>query len=82
MGAYGAWDTISRHLDLFAVALAICGGVDIKQASRPKNIAIYNAHGTDDNVVPISRLSDIVNVLRNTGNNRIVYEGRNEQHNE
>lgn len=65
---------ISRRPDLFAAALTICGGVDVKQADRLKNIAIYDVHGTDDKVVPASRSRDIVNELRNIGNTRIIYK--------
>ena len=66
MGGYGSWDCVSRHPDLFAAAVPICGGGDPGSAEAISHTPVRAYHGDMDNVVPISgdlqlseKLSDI-----------------------
>ena len=67
MGGYGTWDAISRKPQLFAAALPLCGGADIKQAEKLKNLPIWTIHGDKDGAIPVSRSRDIVKALKEAG---------------
>ncbi len=51
MGGYGTWDLLVRHTDMFAAAIPICGGCDVKKAERLVNMPIKTFHGGADEVV-------------------------------
>ncbi len=67
MGGFGTWDIITRHPDLFAAAMPICGGGDPSKAYRIKHLPIWNFHGALDNVVPPDLSRDIINALWEAG---------------
>lgn len=73
MGGYGAWDIVCRKPELFAAILAVCGGADVKQAPKLRNLAVYDIHGDSDGAVPVSRSRDMMEALRKQGNDRILY---------
>lgn len=73
MGGYGAWDIVSRMPETFSAILAICGGADVKQAPRLRNLRVYACHGARDATVPPSRSRDMISALRAAGNDRIMY---------
>ncbi|OQA74228.1 MAG: Phospholipase/Carboxylesterase [Lentisphaerae bacterium ADurb.Bin242] len=73
MGGYGAWDIVSRMPETFAAVFPICGGADVRQAPKLKNIAVYTLHGDQDTAVPVFRSRDMVKALRDCGNTRVVY---------
>lgn len=55
MGGYGTWDLISRKPEWFAAAMPVCGGMDLEQAPKLKDVAIWIHHGDRDTVVPFVR---------------------------
>lgn len=67
MGGYGVWDLLSRRPELFAGAVAICGGGDEAQASRLAAMPLWVFHGSDDPVVPVERSRHMVAALRQAG---------------
>ncbi len=67
MGGYGTWDLISRHTELFAGAIPICGGADPNCAQKLKNLPIHTVHGTADNAVPFEGTKRMVEALRAVG---------------
>lgn len=73
MGGYGAWDIASRIPETFAAILPICGGADVRQAPKLKNIAVYTLHGDQDTAVPVFRSRDMVRALQACGNTHVVY---------
>ncbi len=73
MGSFGTWDALSRRPDLFAGAIAICGGGDVKQASKLTEIPIRVFHGDQDGVVMVKRSRDMVNAIRAAGGTKIFY---------
>jgi len=73
MGGYGAWDLVCRRPDDFAALLAICGGGDIAQAPKLKQLPIYMLHGALDNSVPCSRSREMMAALEKAGNTQSVY---------
>lgn len=69
MGGYGVWDLLSRKPEWFAAAMPVCGGADITQAWKLRDIAIWNHHGDCDNVVPFVRSRLMVDALWRVGGN-------------
>ncbi len=62
MGGFATWIGISRHPNLFAAAVAICGGGD------PTHVAdtitpVWAFHGSADKVVPVGRSREMVKAL-------------------
>jgi len=55
MGGYGTWDLVSRKPEWFAAAMPVCGGGDVRQAWKFKNVPVWTHHGDKDNVVPFAR---------------------------
>ena len=73
MGGFGTWDLLSRYPDLFAAGMPICGGADVEQAEKLKNIPIRTFHGDSDDVVLTKRSRDIVKAIRDAGGTKISY---------
>lgn len=73
MGAFGTWDALSRRPDLFTAAIAICGGGDVKQASKLVNIPLRVFHGEVDSAVMVKRSRDMVAAIRAAGGTKVTY---------
>lgn len=67
MGGYGTWDLICRKPEWFAAAMPICGGGDVTQASKIKDIPIFIHHGDSDTAVPVWRSRAMIGALREAG---------------
>ncbi len=67
MGGFGTWDLITRHPDLFAAAMPICGGGDPSKAYLLTDLPIWNFHGSLDNVVPPELSRDMIDAIRQAG---------------
>ena len=55
MGGYGTWDLLCRRPAWFAAAMPICGGADLAQAWKLREIPIWVFHGDRDTTVPFVR---------------------------
>jgi predicted peptidase len=77
MGGFATWDIISRFPDMFAAAIAVCGGGDETTAERISHIPIWAFHGSNDKVVLPFRTVNMVDAIRKNGGNAIltIYEG-------
>lgn len=73
MGAFGTWDALLRRPDLFTAAIAICGGGDVKQASKLVNIPLRVFHGEVDSAVMVKRSRDMVAAIRAAGGTKVTY---------
>ena len=51
MGGFGTWDLLARFPDKFAAAIPICGGGDVRNAGKIKDIPVWAFHGALDDVV-------------------------------
>jgi predicted peptidase len=69
MGGYGTWDILARKPDLFAGALALCGGGDPSQASAIRNVHLWAFHGDRDEAVPVRGSRKMIAALRDAGGN-------------
>ena len=86
MGGYGTWNLVSKHPDLFAAAVPICGGGDLSRLRkrfkieetwnpedilRATHLPIRVFHGGADGVVPARASQTLVDTLREAGAQRI-----------
>jgi len=53
MGGFGTWRIAARHPDLFAAAMADCGGPEITTLPNLFNLPVYVNHGDSDWDVPV-----------------------------
>lgn len=60
MGGYGTWDTICRYPGLFAAAVPICGGGDVRVAANCAATPIWAFHGSADATVPVERSREMI----------------------
>jgi predicted peptidase len=67
MGGYGTWDIVARKPNLFAGALALCGGGDPSQASAIRDLAVWAFHGERDEAVPVRGSRKMIAALRDAG---------------
>jgi predicted peptidase len=67
MGGYGAWDLGTRHPELFAAVVPICGGGDEAKAAALKDMPVWAFHGSRDNVVPPARSQAMIAAIRKAG---------------
>lgn len=63
MGGYGTWDILCRRTSWFAAAMPVCGGADIQQAWRVRDVPIWIHHGDRDTVVPFARSREMTAAL-------------------
>ena len=73
MGGFGTWEALSRRPAFFAAAIPVCGGGDVRQAPKLKDIPIRVFHGSEDSVVNVKRSRDMVAAIRAAGGTKISY---------
>ncbi|MDP0995760.1 prolyl oligopeptidase family serine peptidase, partial [Klebsiella pneumoniae] len=59
MGGFGSWGLLAEHPRLFAAAVPICGGGDVKSAETIKDIPIWAFHGDKDDAVNVERSQEM-----------------------
>ncbi|MDO1446033.1 prolyl oligopeptidase family serine peptidase [Rhodocytophaga aerolata] len=69
MGGYGTWEYATMYPNRFAAIVPICGGGDPAKVWSIRNLPIWVFHGAKDQAVPIKQSEDMVNALKNVGNN-------------
>src|SRR5258706_6842838 len=67
MGGMGTWDILAREPKLFAAAVPMSGGGDVRTAATIKDIPIWAFHGGADSIVPVSATRDMIQALRDAG---------------
>ena len=67
MGGMGTWDILGREPKMFAAAVPMSGGADLKTASKIKDIPIWAFHGGADSVVPVSEMRATIQALKDAG---------------
>lgn len=63
MGAMGTYDLVCRFPGLFAAAVPICGGVNVKRLTGEESPYWRIYHGASDGVVPVSNSKAIYKAL-------------------
>ena len=67
MGGFGTWRTASYEPNRFAAIAPVCGGGDVTQAERLKNVPIWAFHGDKDTVVPLKASQEMVDAVKKCG---------------
>lgn len=67
MGGFGTWSLAAERPDTFAAAVPICGGGDVKNASKLVSLPIWAFHGSADPVVPPAATLKMVEAIRKAG---------------
>jgi predicted peptidase len=68
MGGFGTWETSARNPERFAAIAPICGGGDARRVRTLKDMPTWVFHGDKDPVVPVQRSIEMVDALKQTGN--------------
>lgn len=63
MGAMGTYDLVCRFPDLFAAAVPICGGVNVKRLTGNESPGWRIYHGASDGIVPVDNSRAIYKTL-------------------
>ncbi len=69
MGGFGTFDAISRHPNLFAAAVPVCGGGDPSKASTIAHIPLWIFHGALDHTVSPILSQNMLEALTKVGGN-------------
>jgi predicted peptidase len=68
MGGFGTWETASRFPERFAAIAPICGGGDPRRVRTLKDMPTWVFHGDKDPTVPVQRSIEMVEALKQLGN--------------
>lgn len=66
MGGNGVWDYAVHASDHFAAAIPIAGWYE-KEAAQSISIPVWAFHGANDDVVPVSGSTDMINAMKESG---------------
>jgi len=81
MGGMGTMEIVSRNPNLFAAAVAICGGADLDYVNRyAKKIPVRLFHGASDDVVSVEHSRYLVRAIQKAGGNVTYTEYPNVKH--
>ncbi|ACK41568.1 phospholipase/Carboxylesterase [Dictyoglomus turgidum DSM 6724] len=67
MGGFGTFALLIEHPELFAGAIPICGGADINNLERIRDIPLWIFHAEDDNLVSVEFSRSVVKRLVEIG---------------
>lgn len=73
MGGFGTWDTAARYPDRFAAIAPICGGGDPRRVRSLRELPVWVFHGDKDEVVPVQRSIEMVEALKQAGNDGVKF---------
>jgi predicted peptidase len=68
MGGAGTWALASAHPERFAAIAPVCGWGDPGMARRIRAMPVWVFHGAEDDVVPLQASQEMVDALRQVGN--------------
>lgn len=74
MGGYATWGLVARYPELFAAAVAMCGGGPVDCAEILREIPMYVFHGEKDSVVPYRASADTVAAIRAAGGKSVFFK--------
>jgi predicted peptidase len=67
MGGFATWQMACAQPRRFAAAVPICGGGNVHEAGRVKDLPLWAFHGAQDNVVPVERTDEMIDAIRKAG---------------
>jgi predicted peptidase len=74
MGGYGVWSLLQQYPAFFAAAVPICGGGYAGLATSMRHVPVWNFHGANDDIVPVSGSRDMISALRQAGGSPVYTE--------
>jgi len=74
MGGFGTWDLITRHPQMWAAAVPVCGGADEATAERVAKLPIWAFHGDKDTVVIPARSRNMIAAIKQAGGKPLYTE--------
>ncbi len=73
MGGFGVFSMLEKESGKFAAAYAICGGSDVKAASKLIGTPLWIFHGDADDVVPVRLSRDVYQEILQLGGKSVRY---------
>ncbi len=67
MGGYGTWSIAAAHPDRWAAIVPVCGGGNVKDAEKIKDIPCWCFHGDADTAVKVDRSREMIEALKKAG---------------
>lgn len=67
MGGFGTWSLAAAHPDRWAAIAPICGGGNVKDAAKIKDIPTWVFHGDKDTAVKVEQSQKMVEALKAAG---------------
>ena len=67
MGGYGTWSLAAAHPEKWAAIVPICGGGNVKDAEKIKDIPCWCIHGDKDGAVNVSKSREMIEALKAAG---------------
>lgn len=74
MGGAGTWHLISQRPQLFAAAVPVSGKPDPATAGAVKDVPLWNFHGANDEIEPVSTSRVMVEAIRKAGGTPLYTE--------
>lgn len=73
MGGFGVFSVIAKEPGKFAAAYAVCGGSDVKAASKLLDTPLWIFHGDQDDVVPVYLSRNVYTEMIKLGATKVKY---------
>lgn len=80
-GGLGSWYFIGTHPELFAAAIPMCGGIDLRLSDKMSDVAVWAFHGDKDPLAPVSSTRSIIAGIKKAGGHPKYTEFPNAGHN-
>jgi predicted peptidase len=69
MGGFGTWSLATKYPDKWAAIVPICGGGNVKDAEKIKDIPTWVFHGDADKSVNVEKSREMIKALKDAGGN-------------
>lgn len=73
MGGFGVFSIVAKEKGKFAAAYAVCGGSDVKAASKLMDTPLWIFHGDADDIVPVRLSRDVFKEIIRLGGKNVRY---------
>jgi predicted peptidase len=67
MGGFGTWSLAAAHADKWAAIAPICGGGDVKNAEKIKDLPCWCFHGDKDTAVKVELSRTMIDAIKKAG---------------
>jgi predicted peptidase len=67
MGGFGTWSLAAKYPDKWAAIAPVCGGGNVKDAAKLKDLPIWNFHGDADTAVKVDLSRNLIKAIEEAG---------------